>query len=282
MSTPLSNKQVMRYNRQIVLPQIDIDGQETLASSRILIVGAGGLGNAAAMSLCASGVGNITLVDNDTVEHTNLPRQTLFDESQIDQPKVVAAKARLLQLNRDCKITAIETNLSECTQTLPPAAEYQHSQYPNSDELFRAHDIVLDCTDNAQSRDLINRLCYQHGVPLVSGAAIRFEGQIFVAKPGVSQCYACLRTLFNAPELSCTEAGIFSPIVNIVGTYQALLAMQVLIGVGSVPLNTLLTFDGLQHEWQQWALPKMNQCDVCGSHPNSSDPAITNQLTNNE
>ena len=130
---------------------------------------------------------------------------------------------------------------------------------------------MLDCTDNTQSRDLINRLCYKHGVPLISGAAIRFEGQLFVAKPGESQCYACLRRLFSAPELSCTEAGIFSPIVNIVGTYQALLAMQVLMGVGSVPVNTLLTFDGLQHEWQQWTLPATLQCDVCGNQNKDVD-----------
>ena len=275
MKTPLSTKQVMRYNRQIVLPQVDIDGQELLASSRILIIGVGGLGNAAATNLCGSGVGKITLIDNDIVEHTNLPRQTLFDESQVGQSKVMAAKVRLSQMNSDCEIVSIEasllqdnmpltagnrageerteTNSAEEGATKTGATELEKPEI-NTHKLFGEHDIVLDCTDNTQSRDLINRLCYKHGVPLISGAAIRFEGQLFVAKPGESQCYACLRRLFSAPELSCTEAGIFSPIVNIVGTYQALLAMQVLMGVGSVPVNTLLTFDGLQHEWQQWTL----------------------------
>lgn len=286
MKTPLSTKQVMRYNRQIVLPQVDIDGQELLASSRILIIGVGGLGNAAATSLCGSGVGKITLIDNDIVEHTNLPRQTLFDESQVGQSKVMAAKVRLSQMNSDCEIVSIEasllqdnmpltagnraggerteTNSAEGCSTKTGATELEKAEI-NTHKLFSEHDIVLDCTDNTQSRDLINRLCYKHGVPLISGAAIRFEGQLFVAKPGESQCYACLRRLFSAPELSCTEAGIFSPIVNIVGTYQALLAMQVLMGVGSVPVNTLLTFDGLQHEWQQWTLPATLQCDVCGN-----------------
>jgi molybdopterin/thiamine biosynthesis adenylyltransferase len=286
MKTPLSTKQVMRYNRQIVLPQVDIDGQELLASSRILIIGVGGLGNAAATSLCGSGVGKITLIDNDIVEHTNLPRQTLFDESQVGQSKVMAAKVRLTQINSDCEIVSIEASLlqdnmpltagnrageertesdsAEGGATMRGATALEKAEI-NTHKLFSEHDIVLDCTDNTQSRDLINRLCYKHGVPLVSGAAIRFEGQLFVAKPGESQCYACLRRLFSAPELSCTEAGIFSPIVNIVGTYQALLAMQVLMGVGSVPVNTLLTFDGLQHEWQQWTLPATLQCDVCGN-----------------
>lgn len=286
MKTPLSTKQVMRYNRQIVLPQVDIDGQELLASSRILIIGVGGLGNAAATSLCGSGVGKITLIDNDIVEHTNLPRQTLFDESQVGQSKVMAAKVRLTQINSDCEIVSIEASLlqdnmpltagnrageertesdsAEGGATMRGATALEKAEI-NTHKLFSEHDIVLDCTDNAQSRDLINRLCYKHGVPLVSGAAIRFEGQLFVAKPGESQCYACLRRLFSAPELSCTEAGIFSPIVNIVGTYQALLALQVLMGVGSVPVNTLLTFDGLQHEWQQWTLPATLQCDVCGN-----------------
>lgn len=286
MKTPLSTKQVMRYNRQIVLPQVDIDGQELLASSRILIIGVGGLGNAAATSLCGSGVGKITLIDNDIVEHTNLPRQTLFDESQVGQSKVMAAKVRLTQINSDCEIFSIEASLlqdnmpltagnrageertesdsAEGGATMRGATALEKAEI-NTHKLFSEHDIVLDCTDNTQSRDLINRLCYKHGVPLISGAAIRFEGQLFVAKPGESQCYACLRRLFSAPELSCTEAGIFSPIVNIVGTYQALLAMQVLMGVGSVPVNTLLTFDGLQHEWQQWTLPATLQCDVCGN-----------------
>jgi molybdopterin/thiamine biosynthesis adenylyltransferase len=286
MKTPLSTKQVMRYNRQIVLPQVDIDGQELLASSRILIIGVGGLGNAAATSLCGSGVGKITLIDNDIVEHTNLPRQTLFDESQVGQSKVMAAKVRLTQINSDCEIVSIEASLlqdnmpltagnrageertesdsAEGGATMRGATALEKAEI-NTHKLFSEHDIVLDCTDNTQSRDLINRLCYKHGVPLISGAAIRFEGQLFVAKPGESQCYACLRRLFSAPELSCTEAGIFSPIVNIVGTYQALLALQVLMGVGSVPVNTLLTFDGLQHEWQQWTLPATLQCDVCGN-----------------
>lgn len=281
MKTPLSTKQVMRYNRQIVLPQVDIDGQELLASSRILIIGVGGLGNAAATSLCGSGVGKITLIDNDIVEHTNLPRQTLFDENQVGQSKVMAAKVRLSQMNSDCEIVSIEASLLQDNIPLPAGNSAREERTEsdsaeggatalekaeiNTHKLFSEHDIVLDCTDNTQSRDLINRLCYKHGVPLISGAAIRFEGQLFVAKPGESQCYACLRRLFSAPELSCTEAGIFSPIVNIVGTYQALLAMQVLMGVGSVPVNTLLTFDGLQHEWQQWTLPATLQCDVCGN-----------------
>ena len=237
----------MRFNRQITLPQIDLTGQEKLAQSHVLIVGVGGLGCAAATSLCASGIGAITLIDNDKVEYTNLPRQTLFDENDVGTQKVNAAKARLAKLNSECRITAINSTIEEC----------------DHGDIMPTYDAVLDCTDNTQSRDLINTLCYAHGVPLISGAAIRFEGQLFVAVPGVSQCYACLRRLFDAPNLSCTEAGIFSPIVNIVGTYQALLSMQLLMNVGSIPLNTLLTFDGLQHQWQYWKLPDNIHCDIC-------------------
>ena len=237
----------MRFNRQITLPQIDLTGQEKLAQSHVLIVGVGGLGCAAATSLCASGIGAITLIDNDKVEYTNLPRQTLFQEKDVGRVKVNAAKTRLGTLNSECVVTAINHTIQQC----------------NHSDLMPKYDAVLDCTDNVQSRDLINALCYEYGVPLISGAAIRFEGQIFVAKPGVSKCYACLRRLFNAPNLSCTEAGIFSPIVNIIGTYQALLCMQILMDVGSIPLNTLLTFDGLQHQWQHWQLPANVHCDIC-------------------
>ena len=248
MPKPLSHTDAMRFNRQIVLPQIDLEGQERLAESRILVIGVGGLGSAAANSLCASGVGNLTLVDNDTVEATNLPRQTLFDETQIGEGKVIAAKQRLEAINQACAITALSTSI--------------HAQDINA--LIAQHDVVLDCTDNTDSRDAINKACVEQGVALVSGAAIRFEGQLFVYKPRASACYACLRTLFDAPELSCTEAGIFSPVVNIIGIYQAMLAMQLIMEVGEVPLNALLTFDGLGHQWQRWSLPKQPNCPVCG------------------
>ena len=125
---------------------------------------------------------------------------------------------------------------------------------------------MLDCTDNVTCRDVINTLCFNTKTPLVSGAAIRFEGQLFVAIPSKSRCYGCLRKLFNESDLSCVEAGIFSPVVNIIGTYQAMLAMQVLMGFDNLPLNQLITFDALRHEWQHWTLPDGLTCSLCSTN----------------
>ena len=254
MSKSLTNQQAMRYNRHIVLPKIDLDGQEALLNANICIIGIGGLGTAAATSLCASGVSSLTLIDHDTVEATNLPRQILFSEQDVGVNKVEAAKARLHAINSDCDITAIAEPFSA-----PNAAELS----PTSKQAIEGADVVLDCTDNTDSRDLINVLCFELNTPLVSGAAIRFEGQLFVAIPGESRCYACLRTLFASPDLSCVEAGIFSPVVNIVGTYQAMLVMQVLMDFDNIPKNTLMTFDALSHEWRNWKLPKGVNCELC-------------------
>jgi molybdopterin-synthase adenylyltransferase len=254
MSKSLTNQQAMRYNRHIVLPKIDLDGQEALLNANICIIGIGGLGTAAATSLCASGVGSLTLIDHDTVEATNLPRQTLFSEQDVGVNKVEAAKARLHAINSDCDITAIAEPFSA-----PNAAELS----PTSKQAIEGADVVLDCTDNTDSRDLINVLCFELNTPLVSGAAIRFEGQLFVAIPGESRCYACLRTLFASPDLSCVEAGIFSPVANIVGTYQAMLVMQILMDFDNIPKNTLMTFDALSHEWRNWKLPKGVNCELC-------------------
>lgn len=254
MSKSLTNQQAMRYNRHIVLPKIDLDGQEALLNANICIIGIGGLGTAAATSLCASGVGSLTLIDHDTVEATNLPRQILFSEQDVGVNKVEAAKARLHAINSDCDITAIAEPFSA-----PNAAELS----PTSKQAIEGADVVLDCTDNTDSRDLINVLCFELNTPLVSGAAIRFEGQLFVAIPGESRCYACLRTLFASPDLSCVEAGIFSPVANIVGTYQAMLVMQILMDFDNIPKNTLMTFDALSHEWRNWKLPKGVNCELC-------------------
>ena len=254
MSKSLTNQQAMRYNRHIVLPKVDLDGQEALLNANICIIGIGGLGTAAATNLCASGVGSLTLIDHDTVEATNLPRQTLFSEQDVGTRKVEAAKARLTAINSDCDITVIAQQFSSPSST---------SLSSTLKQAIECADVVLDCTDNIDSRDLINAMCFEENTPLVSGAAIRFEGQLFVAIPGESRCYGCLRTLFESPDLSCVEAGIFSPVVNIIGTYQAMLAIQVLIGFDNIPKNTLMTFDALSHEWRNWKLPKHVNCELC-------------------
>ena len=193
MSKSLTHQQAMRYNRHIVLPKVDLDGQEALLNANICIIGIGGLGTAAATNLCASGVGSLTLIDHDTVEATNLPRQTLFSEQDVGKNKVEAAKARLSEINSDCDITVIAEPFSAPSST-------QLSRLLK--QAIERADVVLDCTDNTNSRDLINLLCFKLNTPLVSGAAIRFEGQLFVAIPGESRCYACLRTLFESPDLA--------------------------------------------------------------------------------
>lgn len=243
----LSHQQVMRYNRQIVLPQIDLDGQEQLHGAKVAIVGMGGLGNAAAMSLVASGIGHVTLIDNDIVDATNLPRQTLFTDAEVGQPKVAAASASLTKLNSDCRIHCLQTMLT----------------HENATDLLAGQDVVLDCTDNKIARLCVNTACVTLALPLVSGAAIRFEGQVFVGHPTHAPCYGCLGDLFTATELSCTEAGIFSPVAGIIGTYQAMLAMQLLVGAGNIPYGRLLCFDALQHQWQDYSVPRSPSCKLC-------------------
>ena len=187
MSKSLTHQQAMRYNRHIVLPKVDLDGQEALLNANICIIGIGGLGTAAATNLCASGVGSLTLIDHDTVEATNLPRQTLFSEQDVGTSKVEAARARLTAINSDCDITVMAEPFSA-----PDTSQLS----PELKQAIERADVVLDCTDNTNSRDLVNLLCFKLNTPLVSGAAIRFEGQLFVATPGESRCYACLPTLF--------------------------------------------------------------------------------------
>ena len=245
----LTHQQLMRYNRQIVLPQIDLDGQERLQRAHVAIVGMGGLGNAAATSLVASGIGNVTLIDNDNVDATNLPRQTLFTDAVVGQPKVDAAKVALAPLNPDCCINTLQRLITP----------------ENAIENLSGHDVVLDCSDNKTARLCVNSACVSLALPLVSGAAIRFEGQIFVGHPTQAPCYGCLGELFAATELSCTEAGIFSPVAGIIGTYQAMLAMQILAGAGNIPYGRLLCFDALQHQWLDYNVPRSPSCQLCTS-----------------
>ncbi|MBD3584239.1 molybdopterin-synthase adenylyltransferase MoeB [Salinimonas sp. HHU 13199] len=248
MTNPISREQALRYNRQIVLPQIDIDGQEQLLNARVLIIGMGGLGCSAAQLLASAGIGHLTLVDDDSVAVTNLPRQILFGDDDVGRLKVVAAKDRLLQLNAHCQINTTDHRLT--------AKALAHE--------VSMHDIVIDCTDNLASRMEINQACAAVKTPMVSGAAIRFEGQLFVTcyAPD-SPCYACLGALINDKPLSCTEAGIFAPVVAIIGAQQALLAMQVIAGIGQPPIGSLQLFDGLSGQWQQYQVPRKSDCPIC-------------------
>jgi molybdopterin/thiamine biosynthesis adenylyltransferase len=245
----LTTEQAMRYNRQIVLPNFDLDKQEILLNAKVLIVGVGGLGCAAAQYLVAAGVGNMTLIDDDNVEKTNLQRQVLHGEADVGVNKCVSAKASLDRINSDIKINVIQKRL-------------ELDDYLN---LITSLDMVLDCTDNLTSRNILNQACYQSGTPLVSGAAIRMEGQLMSVVPQQhSACYACISAYFGEQNLSCVETGVMSPVVGIIGAMQALEAIKVLCDYGKSHVNKLMIFDGMTSSWQTFKVPRKVNCAVCG------------------
>jgi molybdopterin/thiamine biosynthesis adenylyltransferase len=245
----LTTEQAMRYNRQIVLPNFDLDKQEILLNAKILIVGVGGLGCAAAQYLVAAGIGEITLIDDDNVEKTNLQRQVLHGEADVGINKCVSAKASLEQLNSDSKINVVQKRL-------------ELDDYLN---LLKSLDLVLDCTDNLTSRNILNQVCYQSDTPLISGAAIRMEGQLMSIVPQQNTaCYACISTYFGEQNLSCVESGVMSPVVGIIGAMQALEAIKVLCHYGQSHVNKLMIFDGMTSTWQTFTVPKNVNCPVCG------------------
>ena len=245
----LTTEQAMRYNRQIVLPNFDLDKQEILLNAKVLIVGVGGLGCAAAQYLVAAGVGEITLIDDDNVEKTNLQRQVLHGESDVGTNKCVSAKASLEQLNSTIKINVVQKRLE--------SDDYL--------KLSQPLDMVLDCTDNLASRNILNQACYLSGTALVSGAAIRMEGQLMSIVPQQnSACYACISAYFGEQNLSCVELGVMSPVVGIIGAMQALEAIKVLCHYGQSNINKLMMFDAMTSTWQTFKVPKKVNCAVCG------------------
>ncbi|TLU76538.1 molybdopterin-synthase adenylyltransferase MoeB [Mannheimia varigena] len=247
----LTDHETLRYNRQIILKSVDFDGQEKLKSSRILIVGLGGLGCAASQYLASAGVGHLTLVDFDTVSLSNLQRQILHTDETIGQPKVESAKARLQAINPTIRIEAINQKCSD-------------EQWA---ELIANTDLVLDCTDNVTVRNQLNLQCFKQKRPLVSGSAIRFEGQISVFTYQENEpCYQCLSSLFGDGTLSCVEAGVIAPIVGVIGSFQALEAIKTLLNIGKTLSGKLLMIDGLHFSIREMALPKQENCSVCNSN----------------
>lgn len=249
MTREISTAQALRYSRQINLPGFDLDGQERLLASRVLIIGLGGLGCAAAQYLATSGVGHLTLVDDDTVEASNLQRQVLHSDATLGMYKVESAKQSLAALRSDLSIAVFRERLEQ-TNLLKQVTE---------------HDVVLDCTDNLLSRNAINLACVKASKPLVIGAAIRLEGQLFTVVPGQnSACYACLSRFFAESELSCAEAGVLAPVVGVIGAAQALEAIKVMLSLGQLNCNVLQVFDAREFTWQQFNLAKQDDCSVCG------------------
>ncbi|SGY88717.1 molybdopterin-synthase adenylyltransferase MoeB [Moritella viscosa] len=244
----LSSEEELRYNRQIVLRNFDFDGQEALKQAKVLIIGAGGLGCASSQYLASAGMGRMTLVDFDHIELSNLQRQLLHRDSRIGEFKSLSAKYELEQINPHCKVQAITRRLSEDELT----------------DLIKQHDIVLDCTDNVDTREQINRACFALRTPLVSGAAIRMEGQISVFTYADDEpCYQCLSQLFGNGTLSCVESGIMAPMVGIIGAMQAMEAIKVIADFGQPMTGKVLIIDGLTLSFQQMKLPKLPTCTVC-------------------
>lgn len=246
----LSDQELLRYSRQILLPQIDIDGQLRLKQARALIVGLGGLGSPVALYLAAAGVGELHLADFDTVDMTNLQRQVLHDSTQVGRSKVDSAITRLSALNPQVRLVA-------------------HRQALDVDSLaavLRQVDLVLDCCDNFTTREAVNAACVAAGKPLVSGAAIRLEGQLSVFDPrrDDSPCYHCLYGHGSEAELTCSEAGVAGPLVGLVGSLQALEALKLLAGFGEPLVGRLLLIDALSTRFRELRVKRDPQCPVCG------------------
>lgn len=246
----MNDNQLLRYSRQIMLPQIDIEGQQKLLDANVLIVGAGGLGSPAALYLAAAGVGTLTIYDNDTVDLSNLQRQITHHTPDIGTDKVISTRQTLNQLNPEVKISAIKQRL-----------EGDQLNY----EVMQA-DVVLDCSDNFTTRFAINSACVKQQTPLVSGAAIRFEGQIAVFTSGKndSPCYNCLYHSDGEDLQNCATNGVIAPLTGIIGSIQALEAMKLIIDIGEALTGRLLLLDGLTMEWNTMKLRKNPDCPTCG------------------
>ncbi len=247
----MNDELLLRYSRQIMLPEFDYDGQQRLTTSRVLILGVGGLGSPAALYLAAAGVGELVLVDDDAVEVSNLQRQIVHRESTVGLPKVESAQRTLADVNPHVTVVCHSTRLAE----------------PELSALIAEVDAVVDCTDNFSSRYLTNRLCVQHKTPLITAAAIRWEGQIMVVDPRQAEkpCYQCLYGEGQEQNLNCSETGIMSPVVGMLGTWQALETIKVLSGAGQALVGQLSVFDGLSGQWRQLKLPKNPDCGCCGA-----------------
>ncbi|MFQ3788345.1 HesA/MoeB/ThiF family protein [Halomonas sp. A29] len=248
----MNDEALLRYSRQIMLEAIDIDGQERLLASHALVVGAGGLGSPVALYLAAAGVGHLTLADADEVELSNLQRQIAHGMADLGRNKARSARDSATELNPGCEIRVVEEHLSGDAL----------------DALVEKVDLVLDCTDRFSSRYAINAACQRAGVPLVSGAAIRFSGQLTVFDPRdvASPCYACLYPPGEGgdEELRCAESGVVAPLVGLIGCFQALEAVKLLSGAGT-PHRGLSTFDALTGQWRHYQVPRDPACSVCAS-----------------
>ncbi len=257
----MNDEQLLRYSRHLLLDEIGIEGQQRLLDAHALVIGAGGLGSPVALYLGTAGVGRITLVDHDTVELTNLQRQIAHNLSRVGLPKAESARQSIAAINPDVLVRALARRAD--TALL--------------DELVPQAQVVLDCSDNFATRHAVNAACVRHGVPLVSGAAIGFDGQVSVydtrrkvgtdVSPEPGPCYACIFPPDAAfEEVACATMGVFAPLVGIIGSVQAAEALKLLVGTGTSLSGRLLMLDARSMRWDEVRLPRQPLCPVCNQH----------------
>ncbi len=247
----MDDSELLRYSRQIMLPEIDIEGQDRLGSATVLVVGLGGLGSPVAMYLAAAGIGRLILNDFDAVDLSNLQRQIVHVDASVGVPKIQSAARTLAALNPLVAVETIGERLSRGAL----------------EELLARVDLVLDASDNFATRYLVNDACWRAGKPLVSGAAIRWEGQVALFDPGrpESPCYRCLYPEGDDQALNCAENGVIAPLVGVVGAMQAMEAVKAITGVGEPLVGHVLYYDAKRADWRKFRLGKRAACPVCGS-----------------
>jgi len=249
----MTDDQLLRYSRHILLPEIGIDGQEKFQRAHALIIGAGGLGSPVALYLASAGVGTLTICDGDAVDLTNLQRQIVHRTDAIGTPKAASAQRTLACINPEIQVRAIGERVSG----------------PHFDELVRDADVVLDCSDNFATRHALNRACVAHRKPLVSGAGVRFDGQIavFDLRDAQAPCYHCLFPEHGDDEdMRCAVMGVFAPLVGIIGSMQAAEALKLIAGIGTSLSGRLMLLDALAMEWRTVRLQRDSNCAVCAKN----------------
>ncbi|MDT8376971.1 MAG: molybdopterin-synthase adenylyltransferase MoeB [Mariprofundaceae bacterium] len=255
-----TEKQIERYSRHIILPEVGAEGQSRLLESKVFMIGAGGLGSPVAYYLAAAGVGTIGLADADVVDLSNLQRQIIHNEDRIGMPKVESARETIQALNPDVKVNTYNYFVTE----------------DNIREIIREYDLIIDGCDNFPTRFLVNDACYFEKKPLVSGAMFRFEGQVATFRPHQQKDAPCYRCLYPEPPPaglvpSCSEAGILGALAGAVGTIQAVEAIKELLGIGESLAGRLMTFDALRMEWKKLKLRRDPGCPLCGDNPTITD-----------
>jgi len=246
----MNDEQLLRYSRHIMLPQMDVAGQQALLDATVLVIGLGGLGCPAAMYLASSGIGHLVLADDDTVDLSNLQRQIAHGTDNIGMSKVASAAESIARLNDTVRVTTLDQRL----------------EGDALDAAVKGADVILDCTDNFSTRFAINAAAVKYKVPLVSGAAIRLEGQVsvFDVRDAGNPCYQCLYQDGDDMQLSCSESGVMAPLVGIIGTLQALEAIKLITGIGSTLTGRLLFLDAQTMQFREMKLKKNPACPCCG------------------